>query len=389
MEVAEKTELAVVVEQSGIEKSKGEIISKTLGEFFRKAKEWNATIESLVINDISETGKMKMAKEGRLSLKNQRLAAKKLVDDARVAVKSKMADYVLEDKLWLKSFQMIEATFKNLESKLHEKEKYAERKEAERLAEIERGRIHELMPYNEFCQIEFMDLKGMSDEDFKTQFDKAKKMFDLDKAEKERIENERIAKEKAESKERERVRLENEKLKQEAEERELEVEKKRITTEKREKELRPYIVFIRDYSGLMSKNEAEYNKEFADIKKGAEDHWEFERKKVIQDQAKEDDAKKKQNDEKAALEAKIKKQKEVEENRIAEAKKVKQEAEETQRQDSLAPQKIKITKWVNSFEVPVFDNTGLDKAANEKVAEIISKFSAFKKWAVKQSELIK
>src|SRR5574343_201735 len=123
-------ELVVFLEKSGLVETKRNDIAKDLGMFFEKASEWNQTIASIVITDPGETGKMKMAKEGRLTLKNMRLDAKKVVDAKRQVVKSRMADDKLEDELLLKAGQMVEATFKNLELKLEEKEKFAERCEA-------------------------------------------------------------------------------------------------------------------------------------------------------------------------------------------------------------------------------------------------------------------
>jgi len=226
----ESNELSIVVMESGIEKSKAELITSTLGSFFNKAKEWNNTISALVINDISETGKMKMAREGRLTLKNMRIECKKLVEEKRQSVKNRMADDILEDKLWLKSFQMVEATYKNLEGKLEEKEKFAERKEAERLDQIEKERLSKLLPLSEFCSIESMDLKRMNEDDFNEKLDKAIRLSELDRKEKEQQEKDRIAIEKAEIEARELQRLENVKLRAEAEAREK-VEAKRIAKE--------------------------------------------------------------------------------------------------------------------------------------------------------------
>jgi hypothetical protein len=61
----ENNELTVFVEQSGIDKVKGNAITERLNVFFAKAQEWDSIIQGIVINDISETGKMKMAREGR------------------------------------------------------------------------------------------------------------------------------------------------------------------------------------------------------------------------------------------------------------------------------------------------------------------------------------
>lgn len=360
METVTKNELSVILDNSGIEKTKGELISKTLSEFFTKASGWNETIEALQIEDVSEVGKMKMAREGRLTLKNMRLEAKKLVENKRSEVKAKMSDYVLEDKLWLKGFQMVEATFKNLETKLEEKEKFAERKEFERLAELERERINILMPYNEFCEIEGMDLKSMSEEDFNSKLEKAKKLLELDKAEKERLEAERLAKEKAEAEEKERIRLENEKLRKEAEERERLAKIEAAKREKAEKE-------------RITKE----NKE------------RIEREKLAAKERAENEAKlKKAAEEKAKLEAELKAKREVEEQKIKREAEENKKRLELERSKSLAPQKEKIELWINQFELPEINTDNFDENAKLKVLDIKQKFNDFKKWSVSQSKII-
>lgn len=89
---------------------------------------------------------------------------------------------------------------------------------------------------------------------------------------------------------------ENERLKKEADEKaaadkKAAAEKAAITTA-RNQELRPYIVFIRDYPAMLEMEEAAYQKEFAEIKKGAELQWEEDREqlrnKAIEDQAREE-----------------------------------------------------------------------------------------------------
>ena len=79
------------------------------------------------------------------------------------------------------------------------------------------------------------------------------------------------------------LRLENEreKAKLDTMKAELELEKKRMADAKkeiREQQLAPYIVFIRDYSGLLGMSDEDYQKEFEDIKKGAQLQWEYDKK---------------------------------------------------------------------------------------------------------------
>lgn len=224
--------LVQIVEQSGLQKTKASNIITALSSFFQKAGEWNETIESIVITDPSETGKMKMAKEGRLFLKNLRLEGEKIVKAKREEIKARMADDVLEDKLWLKSGQMMEATFKNLESKLEEKEKFAERFEAERKEKLRSERLEILSPFQEFIPFGIENSLGEMPE---TEFEKilnGAKLQQSTKIEAERkAEEERIAREKAEAEERERIRQENERLRKEAEEREKALAEERAKAE--------------------------------------------------------------------------------------------------------------------------------------------------------------
>ena len=78
--------------------------------------------------------------------------------------------------------------------------------------------------------------------------------------------------------------------------------------------------------------------------------------------------------EKAALEAELKAKADKE---AAEAK-AKQEAEKQAKFEAekaaKAPRKEKLTKWVESFQIPTFEN-------DEVAANITARFNSFKKWA--------
>jgi len=252
----EKNELIVFVEQSGIDKVKGNQITESLNVFFAKAQEWDATISAIVINDISEVGKMKMAREGRLTLKNLRLDSDKVVKAKRDEIKYRMANDLLEDKLWLKAGQMVEAVYKNLETKLEEKEKYAENKERERKEQIRISRLEILSDYPEFDH-QFTDLLNISDESFYQLISGLRASREKRIADEQAAEDLRLKKEKDEADERERIRQENERLKKEREEdekrrdaeRKKEAEERRLIEEKAKKE--------RDEAELRLKKERE------------------------------------------------------------------------------------------------------------------------------------
>jgi len=263
MEVTETTsEFVQLVQTSGLEKTKQNQIAETLGVFFNKAAEWDATIKSIVITSPEETGKMKMAKEGRLTLKNMRLEAEKIVKAKRDEVKYAMANFVLEDKLWLKAGQMMEAIFKNLETKLEEKEKFAERWEAQQKEKLKAERLALLLPLG-FQFENGIDLGNMDEQMFQS----LKLGLETAKKEKEdaerKAEEERIAKEKAEAEERARIKAENERLKLEAEAKEKQLAEERAKAEEKAKK----DAEIKAAAELKAKQQAEAKAAKAPIKK--------------------------------------------------------------------------------------------------------------------------
>lgn len=215
--------LAVLLNDSPVKADKKIEVSKSLDLFFNQALEWDQTIQNIVITDPTETGKMKMAREGRLTLKNKRLEAMEIIKDKRSIVKNRMADDQLEDALWLSAGKMIEATFKNLESKLEEKEKFAERWEKEQKQKLRIERLDQLSMVCENSEI--YPVENMSQIEFDQLFtglEIAKKNKIL--ADEQEAERQRKIKE-AEETEKERLReaLEREKLKNETLRREAEM----------------------------------------------------------------------------------------------------------------------------------------------------------------------
>jgi hypothetical protein len=177
-----------------------------------------------------------------------------------------------------------------------------QRKEAERLLVLRNKRESELKLYWQFVPESHPDFETLTiDEwsDFLQEMKNAKSDYD---AEQERItvENERLQKERIERERQEKIKAQktakrNEELKPyiifirdynkllnlpdaEYEKEFSDIKIKAQKTAKRNEELKPYIIFIRDYNKLLNLPDAEYEKEFSDIKIGAEQHWEHERK---------------------------------------------------------------------------------------------------------------
>lgn len=248
-----------------------------------------------------------------------------------------------------------------MEEKLSEIEKHFENIEKERIAKLESDRFAEISKYSEVVP---QGLGSMNDKIYETYLKGCIVAYESRiKAEQEQ-EDERlrlieVEKEnlRLKSIEDERIRLENEKLKAEAEAREKEIEAER----KRQADLLAKQKAEADEKARIEKEKQ--NKILADIEAKAKierEKAETERKKL------EDELRAKQESERKAKEESDRKEAE----RIAAEKKA-----------SKAPRKEKLTKWVDSFDIPKFEN-------DEMAKEILAKFESFKKWAKLQVENI-
>ncbi len=131
-----------------------------------------------------------------------------------------------------------------------EKEAEKLRIKIEKLDKLEQSRKIEIAPYAEF---------NNTSEDLRT----------LPKTKYVKLLNSLIAAKTEHDQDQEKIRLENIRLQKEAEEKEL-------LRSKRNEELKPYIIFIRDYNKMINLDEIEYQKELKDLKIGAKQHYELE-----------------------------------------------------------------------------------------------------------------
>jgi hypothetical protein len=153
MEKQGKEELIVLIDQSGLTREKTSIIAENLSKFFDTASEWAEKIDQIVVNDPTQTREMKVARETRLMLRQYRLDAQKLIKQNRDILKEQMSDQILMDKLYMNAGKMISATFENLETKLEQKEKFAERWENEQRAILRSERLSKLQPFTNDASI--------------------------------------------------------------------------------------------------------------------------------------------------------------------------------------------------------------------------------------------
>lgn len=285
---------------NGAPKSVALALTEGLQRFFIDAEKEKAVIDSIVVTKPDQVKEMKKAREIRRKIKNSRLEARDIVKSHRENLKNAMAEYTLQDKLWLKAFKMLEATCDKLESDCEYKEKFAERYEAEQKQMRYELRAKKLLEYGTDPSI--YSLFEMTDESFEKLLQNERLAFEARiKAEKE-AEEKRIAEQEAERKRQEDIKKENERLKKEAEAREKQLAKER----------------------------AEQQKILEAERKARE---EVEKKARLEREA----AAKKEAEEKARLEA------------------IKRQEEEAQRAKLLAPDKEKLlslAKDLDSFELP-------------------------------------
>lgn len=206
----EENKLQVIIEESGLEKSKAQVLLEKFGNYFAIAAEWEKKAQTLVVTDVGQKTEMKMAREARLFLKEKRVD----IEKTRKALKEQS----------LREGQTIDSIAKILtnlispiETHLEAQERFAEIKEAKRVAALKLVREAEVLPYIEFLPM-VMELGTMSEEDYGKLLNGAKLQKQAKEDAERKAEEDRVARIKAEAEERERIRLENERLRKEKEE---------------------------------------------------------------------------------------------------------------------------------------------------------------------------
>lgn len=213
-------------ELEGLEKSKADKIKETFEPMAKMLSEFEEQYNNILSeskNEITQELTAK-AKRVRLDIGKVRIETGKLKDKQKEYIK-------LEDRAIMGVHNILVWAVKEKEDNLKEIENHFEIQEKKRLEALQSERAEKLSKYVEDAHER--KLSDMEEDVWNAYYQSKKKEYeDRIEAEKQ-AEKERIAKEKAEAEERERIRKENEKLKKEAEERERIA---RIEQEKREKE---------------------------------------------------------------------------------------------------------------------------------------------------------
>lgn len=416
-------EVAQIAQNVSVEKRNE--VQVVLNQVFNGVAKMREQLDTIVVEDENDKTNMKLANTIRLGVRQVRLDAEKTFDSKRGEVQQQMLSYKTEDSLWLKAKQTMQILTKEIEEQARWKEEtksrfeveqkelatqqrmlkvakvapemlrsefenmseetfvmflggltkaYNDKIEAEKKAEEERvaketeeklffARFTQVSKYEDFSSniidINMAEWGKMSDEEFTSIWDRLV-----------------LAKEKDDN-EKEQIRIENERLKVESE-----LKEKRVKD--RSKILQPFVAFIRDYNSLIQSEEDDFQKQFSEIKEGAELQWEQDRKYAIAKQAAEE--KLKQEKEKLAHELKAKQDAEIaaEKERIDAENKAKAEAKKLAK----TPVKKKLSIWVDGFTIDdnILDSIEKDSNADIVAINIIAKFKSFKEWAKAEVE---
>ncbi len=176
-----KNELEVIVKESGLDKTEAQDLLDNFTEYFEIASEWAKKASVIVVTDASQKAEMQMARTGRLFLREKRIE----IDKTRKELKEQS---LREGKAIDGFANILKAGIVHIEEYLGQQEKFVEIKAA---AIAEQARI---------------EMEEKAEKDI-------------------------LAKEEAERKEQERIRLENEKLKKEATAKEKKMQVEREETE--------------------------------------------------------------------------------------------------------------------------------------------------------------
>ena len=226
-----------VIESSGMEPATVALLKEKFIPFLEQAREWKQRASGLVVTDESQTREMKMAREARLALREIRINA----DKARKDLK---ADALAYGRAVQGVYNTIEKAIKPIEEHLLEQEQFVEIKRQKEREALHLEREQAINPYMEWLPDNFQlsltntPWADVSEEKFNMLLSNALSAKEAHKAEQARLEAERIAREKAEAEERERIRKENERLRAERAELEKQQaeERARMEAERRKAE---------------------------------------------------------------------------------------------------------------------------------------------------------
>lgn len=214
----ENKELVAVIELEGLEKSKVDTLMQSFAGYFSEAKFIAEQAKSILVTEETQVEEMKKAREYRLKLKDIRVSADKTRDELKESSRR-------EGNAIQGVYNIIKALVVPVEEYLEKQEKFAEVKEAERLARVYGERVEKLSKY--VSDVTLYNIRDMADEVFENLLSGCKISWEKAREDEAKAEADRLAQIEANRIEQEKIRIENQKLKDEADKREAEIAKER------------------------------------------------------------------------------------------------------------------------------------------------------------------
>uniref|UniRef100_A0A6M3Y4Z4 Uncharacterized protein n=1 Tax=viral metagenome TaxID=1070528 RepID=A0A6M3Y4Z4_9ZZZZ len=119
--------LATIVKESGLDSTKAQVLLDKFNDYFKIAAEWEKKAKTIVVTNESQTADMRMARTGRLFLREKRIA----IEKTRKVLKE---DALREGKAIDGIANILKALIVPIESYLERQEKFVELKQAEKEA---------------------------------------------------------------------------------------------------------------------------------------------------------------------------------------------------------------------------------------------------------------
>lgn len=219
------SELLTVIQQGNLEPATAQGLLDSYRPLFIEANTLLAKAKGAAeaVTDPTRLTEIEVAKRLRLDLAKVRVRGDKLRESLK-------QDSLRRANAIQGVFNVLKYMVEPVEEALKNAEQIAERAEAARKAALKSERESLLLPYG--IDVSFYALAEMPETAFNQLLDSTKASHEAKIEEAKRAEENRIAKEKADSEERERQRQENERLKREAAEKEAELDKERARVAK-------------------------------------------------------------------------------------------------------------------------------------------------------------
>lgn len=420
-----------------VPEKKREEVENVLAGIFQGTADWKKQVEALVINGVDDTMNISLADTYRLNVKKARLAAEKVFDAKREEVQALMAGFKTEDALWLKSKQVMQILFKEIEDLAEHKAKFVQRYEQEQKnlrTESRRLKVAEFS--SEVSQVEYESMSDATFEAFlgglksaKAEKDAAEKLAaeaEIKKQEAQKLHTERkeslmefwpyvdsavkqmdlssvdekewanlcaTVKDAKVEYERQLKKKEEENalLKKQADEQKVEFERKQKAAEelKAKQDSRQKSMFDMglkwngsdffyadinfNWTDLLCMTDADFDKAVAGASKRMQQIKADEKKAKDKAEADRLAAIKKQQE----LEAELKKKKDDEAAALKKKQDEEAASEKAKQAAMLAPRKQKLEAWINGFVM----GTPVGMQDDAVVKDVLAKFDGFKKWA--------